>query len=185
MIKNTFFWISILLLSFTFACTENKTETEIISVTKIAENAVKFVGKEVSITGTVEHVCKHGGKRLFIFDENDPTKRFKITAGPEIGTFKVELEGSDITVTGVINETRIDEAYLDNWESEVSAEKPEVAHEGHEHTNGEATEEEHNEEDEIAESLEKIKNMRETLEKSGKEFLAFYDMECKSFEEKK
>ncbi len=181
MFKKCFVLICLLSFSIVFASNGDKVKTDSLSVTEITENAENLIEKEVSIIGTVDHVCKHGGKKLFIFDENDPKKRFKITAGKEVGAFKMELEGSDILVKGVIKETRVDEAYLDNWEAKIMAEKHEVAHEGHSHNEGE--EEEHHKQEEIDAALKKIKNFRDKIAKSKKGYLSFFSMECNSFNE--
>jgi hypothetical protein len=65
------------------------------------EFAVNNVGKEVEIKGMVVHVCKHGGKKLFIIGE-DPEKRVKITTSDKVSVFEPELEGSTIMVKGII-----------------------------------------------------------------------------------
>ncbi len=179
MLNKIIILIFVLAFSVAFAANDNKVKIDSLSVTEITENAENLIEKEVSIIGTVDHVCKHGGKKLFIFDENNPQKRFKIIAGKEIGAFKMELEGSEILVKGVIKETRVDEAFLDNWEAKVMAKKTEVAHEGHNHSNGK--EEEHNEQNEVENALKKIKSFRDKIAKSEKGYLSFFDMECNSF----
>ena len=73
----------------------------ILTPEKFQEVAVNNVGKEVEIQGMVVHVCKHGGKKLFIIGE-DPEKRVKITASDEVNVFLPELEGSTIMVKGII-----------------------------------------------------------------------------------
>jgi len=73
----------------------------ILTPEKFQEVAVNNVGKEVEIQGMVVHVCKHGGKKLFIIGE-DPEKRVKITASDEVNVFVPELEGSTIMVKGII-----------------------------------------------------------------------------------
>ena len=166
-----------LLVLLAASCGSNveKQDTMQLTVSDITAKTADYVGQEVSITGTVEHVCRHGGKRLFIIGE-DPKDRFKITAGPAVGTFDMSLEGSDIRVVGVVQEQVIDEAYLDNWEAEVGAgAKPEVGHQGHDRSNIE-------EEDHSEESVRQINMMRKKLEESGKESLSFYSLECQSFE---
>jgi hypothetical protein len=73
----------------------------VITPEKFQEFAVNNVGKEVEIQGIVVHVCKHGGKKLFVIGE-DPEKRVKITASDEVTVFLPELEGSTILVNGFI-----------------------------------------------------------------------------------
>jgi hypothetical protein len=148
-------------------------ETTEVTLPSLLADTSQYVGTEIAVRGTVDHVCKHGGKRLFIMGE-DPKDRFKVTAGDAVGAFDVVLEGSDLVVKGVVQEQRIDDAYLDNWEAELGAqEKPEAAHEG-------LHDGEH--EDEQQESLRQIANMRTQLAESGKDHLSFYSLECSSYE---
>ena len=93
---------------------------ETIELAMLMDSTGHFVGDTIKVQGTVDHVCKHGGKKMFILGE-DPKHRIKVTAGKAIGSYKVELEGSDVMVTAVVEEMRIDEAYLTNWEAELEA----------------------------------------------------------------
>ena len=83
--------------------TTASTEPQVMVLTpeKFQEVAVNNVGKEVEIQGMVVHVCKHGGKKLFIIGE-DPEKRVKITTSDKVSVFQPELEGSTIMVKGII-----------------------------------------------------------------------------------
>lgn len=65
--------------------------------------ASELIDKPVVIEGTVIHVCKHGGKRLFIKGEKDePT--VKVIAGAEITRFDstLEAENKEVMIRGVI-----------------------------------------------------------------------------------
>jgi hypothetical protein len=75
--------------------------TATVSPEKFQEYAAQNVGKEVEISGMVVHVCKHGGKKMFIVGD-DPEKRVKITASEKVSVFEPELEGSVVLVQGVI-----------------------------------------------------------------------------------
>ena len=138
-----------------------------VDLVALVENTADYVGQEILVSGTVDHVCKHGGKRLFIMAEN-PEQRFKIEAGDSISAFDVSLEGSDITVQGIVMEQKIDEAYLDDWEAKLTGEG-----EGEEA----AAEDGHHIED-----LEKIKSYRQQLADSEAGELSFYSLDCHSFE---
>ena len=73
----------------------------VVTPENFQEFAVNNVGKEVEIKGLVVHVCKHGGKKLFVVGE-DPEKRVKITTSDKVSVFQPELEGSTIMVEGII-----------------------------------------------------------------------------------
>jgi hypothetical protein len=89
-----------------------------MAVAAVMDAAVDYVGTAIAVTGTVEHVCRHGGKKMFIMGD-DPADRLRIETGDRISEFAVDLEGSDVVVQGVIVEDKIDDAYLDTWEAEL------------------------------------------------------------------
>ncbi|RKX24502.1 MAG: hypothetical protein DRP45_08030, partial [Candidatus Zixiibacteriota bacterium] len=65
--------------------TEETTEVaQEVTLAEFDTSPVDFVGKTLSITGTVDHVCRHGGKKMFIMGEN-PEERLKVEAGTEVG----------------------------------------------------------------------------------------------------
>jgi hypothetical protein len=74
-----------------------------LTLAEFQEKAPSLVGREVQLEGDVIHVCKHGGKKMFI-TADDPDLRIKITSGEEMPAFEPELEGSHITVLGVVEE---------------------------------------------------------------------------------
>ena len=153
-------------------------EQIIISVAEFHEKAGEFVGKEINISGIVDRTCKHSGKRMFIVNEGSD-EVVKIEAGDNISSFDAELEGSDVSVVGIVTEKIVDIEYLDEWESEIIEEKESnlKLHDGNHEKNKEGEEEENYEED-----LEKIKNLRERIAESGTDHLSFYSIECLSFE---
>ncbi len=175
--------LGLMLISSFISCTQKEKKVQsaaLQTVHNLVTNAAEFVGTNVTVKGTVVHVCKHGGKRMFIIG-NEPESRFKITAGKKIGSFDIELEGSNVQVTGVIQEQKVDQAFLDNWESELENEhEPEVAHEGHEHDHAQTAGEV---DDHHENASNQIKMFRERLAKSDKDFISFYSMECETFEE--
>ncbi len=75
--------------------------TVVVSPENFQEYAAQNVGKEVEVSGMVVHVCKHGGKKMFLIGE-DPEKRVKITTSEKVSVFEPELEGSVVSVKGVI-----------------------------------------------------------------------------------
>jgi len=155
-----------------------------ITVNDFLTKADEFVGKEIKIQGTVSHTCKHGGKRMFIFDDNEEN-RVKIEASESVASFDASLEGSDVLVSGILKELVIDEAYLAEWEMEVNdeANNPEVqpdTTEVAEHTSsglGEAADQ-----GEHVSALESIAEYRNQIKESGKDHLSFYSVECIAYE---
>ncbi|MDO9512774.1 MAG: hypothetical protein Q7J34_13520 [Bacteroidales bacterium] len=145
-------------------------------LSQFEEMAGQYVGQEVIITGTCDHVCKHGGGRMFLIN-TDGDSRVEVLAG-DAGAFQQEMEGSDIVVKGLVEEMRIDNAYLDKWEQEVmegteeeeSVMKLHTGEPGHELNEGKETE------------LQKIIDLRTSIIDSGKPYLSFYSIKALSYE---
>lgn len=81
-----------------------KAKTEVVadlSFDNFVDTAGDYINKEIKLVGSVVHVCKHSGKKMFIVG-TDPDIRLKITAGDKISKFPMELLGSDIEVQGVL-----------------------------------------------------------------------------------
>ncbi len=152
-------------------------EVSEVSVEALLADASPFVEQPVSLKGTVVHVCRHGGQRLFLVGE-DGEDRFRITVGENISEFDIELEGSMIEVNGIVKELIINETYLAEWEAEVSEGSQYDRGEGHEggvghgDNHGEAPEEELDIETQLASQLQKIQDVRDEIAASGKDHLS-------------
>ena len=97
--------------------TEN-TEVPALTVANFDSLAGQYIGQEVQVEGLVDHVCRHSGKRMFLILP-DAAGRVKVVTGDNIASFDVELEGTDVIVRGVVDELRVDEQYLTEWETEL------------------------------------------------------------------
>jgi len=157
-----------------------KEETTGKEVTKVTVDEVladmqKYVDQEVIISGIVNHVCSHGGKRMFIMGSN-PDAAIKITPDDAIGVFEKELEGSDVLVTGIVKELRIDEAYVDNLEKEVAEGADNEAI--HDHSAGTHDEEAENE------KQAQLDAMRNKIAESEQGYYSQFWIEASEFEVK-
>ena len=76
-------------------------QATVVTPEKFQEFAAEHVGTMVEIQGMVVHVCRHGGKKMFIIGE-DPEQRVKIDASDKVSVFEPELEGSTVVVKGTI-----------------------------------------------------------------------------------
>lgn len=183
--------IVIAIVAISAACnlkTEKKAENTEAKTTKVEfadfiKDPSPFVGKKVEISGIVAHVCKHGGQKLFlVYGENE--ERIKVVTGENMAAFSTDLEGSTLKVIGVVEELRIDETYLQEWEKEIT--------EGHSHAKGEeeenTDEHAHGEKGQAADQGEhlgdqqSITNYRKQLAESGKDHLSFYSVVCEKYE---
>ncbi|MFH1320012.1 MAG: hypothetical protein ABII90_05075 [Bacteroidota bacterium] len=82
-----------------------ESDIPVIALGEFNAKAGDFVDKQVQVTGIVDHLCKHGAKRLLLVSDDadvhvDSEERFDEA-----------LSGSEITVTGIVREFRVDEAY--------------------------------------------------------------------------
>jgi len=135
----------------------------VLTVDEFEIKAADFADQEIVIEGTVHHVCKHGGERMFIMND-DPDVSVKIVPGENMANFDAELEGSDLIVTGLIAEDYIvDKEFLDEWEAEIRKKHEEEMAAADTTATEEVTEEEMAEETEevVAEETE-MEEMEET-----------------------
>ena len=98
----------------------NNEEAEAVAATAmdidaLLSSAEELAGKEVEIEGICTHICSHGGRKIFLMGSDD-TKTIRIEAG-ELGAFDQKCVNSIVKVKGILNEERIDEAYLKQWEA--------------------------------------------------------------------
>lgn len=161
------------------ADTEEIAKIAIDDFDSLAEN---YVNKKVQVEGTCVHTCKHGGGKMHLIGSN-PDNRLVIMATDESGKFNADMEGSKFIVIGIIEETRIDSAYLANWESEVLAGE-EDHKEGIKHKHG-AEGDDATEAEEREMKLAQIDGLRKQIAESGKDHLSFYNLKCVSYEEVK
>lgn len=92
-------------------------KTSLLTPEKFQEAAGEMVGEEVEIEGMVVHVCRHGGKKMFLIGE-DSEIRIKITASDKVSAFKTELEGSTVYVKGIVEPMDEAEAMVKEEEHE-------------------------------------------------------------------
>ncbi len=155
-----------------------KATDEIINVNlaEFEQKAENLVGKKISVKGTVDHICKHGGQRMFIVATGSDG-RVKVTPDEHVAAFKTDLEGQHIEVIGIVEEQVIDEAYLREWEEEILGDadlgddKGEGSHLGGNVEKG-------GEDADKSEEMEKINNLRQQIAESGKDHLSFYSILC-------
>lgn len=80
-------------------------EIPFLAIGEFDAKAGEFVNKEVKVKGIVDHVCKHGGKKILLAsDEGD------LHINSEV-RFDEALMGSEVAFTGIVVEERIDESY--------------------------------------------------------------------------
>ena len=137
-------------------------EAPMIAIGEFDSKAGEFVEKEVVVEGIVDHVCKHGGKKLFLVSEEGD---LHVESDER---FDESLAGSEVVVKGVVKEFRIDEAYcLKMEEDNIQS-----------HKKGET------DEDLYEMKMAQIQEYRDSMKTSGVDQLSFYSLAYVSLEVK-
>lgn len=166
--------LSLALIALVLTACGQKQETEnadakVMTVSQLLESPEQYIDKEITLEGTVTHVCKHGGRRVHITDL-EPNVKIRVEAPEKMAAFARELEGSDIVVKAILRETRIDAAYLDEWEAEV---REGMERHNHDHATPTATGEgEENDGHVEPQGLDAVNAKRAELKGSGKSYLS-------------
>ncbi|MBN2805415.1 MAG: hypothetical protein JXR22_02055 [Prolixibacteraceae bacterium] len=150
------------------ACQNNKksSETDVLTVTQLLSNVDQLIDQELILTGTVNHVCSHSGRRCFLLDSlGDNTIR--VEAGGEIESFSKELMGNTIQVKGFVREDRLTLAEIEEMELEVLEKHPEDAE-----ADGET----------CSAEMANIHKMREWMKEPGKDYYAIYYVDGLSYD---
>ncbi len=160
-------FLLMIISAFLFSCGNNENKTKKEQTNQVTQEIVKlnvdtfltkaseYVGKEIELTGTVNHVCKHGAKRLKLMG-TDPEELIKVESGDKIEKFDVSLEGNEVCVKGIVKELIIDEEYIAQLESKMKND------DSKEHA------------DDHHEDLSKIKEMRAKIKASGTDHISIY-----------
>ena len=146
--------------------TKQETSKEPVAQTiaQVMKTAEQNVGKEVFFTGMVQHICAHSGRRAILLDETGKLS-LRVEATGKINGFNRELSGATIAVKGILQEKKLSEKFINDWEVKVKAQ--EDAEEGGEHCASEMT---------------NINQMREWMKKENKDFYSIYFVNGTSYE---
>ena len=155
--------------------------TGAIDVDSLLAAADSLSGKEVTVEGVCTHICKHGGRKIFLMGSDD-TQTIRIEAG-KVGKFDQKCVNSLVKVTGMLVEQRVDEAYLENWENQLKA----ATAEKHGDSDAAGCSTEKQARGETANSPEqRIADFRKKIAarkaRDGKEYLSFYYVEANNYE---
>lgn len=161
------------------------TTTEVVvsgamEIDSLLANADALAGQEVTIEGVCTHICKHGGRKIFLMGSDD-TQTIRVEGG-SVGQFDQKCVNSIVRVTGELKEQRIDEAYLQNWEEQLKAQAAKQHGEGEAGCSTEKKargETANTPEARIADFRAKIADRKA---KTGKDYLSFYFVEASSYE---
>ena len=171
--KNIILLSIITLLS--LSCSQNKsTEAEevaveqagitipTINIASFDMDAGQYVGSEIEVSGIVDHVCKHSGKKLKLVTDGASVHVESETR------FDDSLVGSEIKLNGIVRELRIDESYCLQMEDD-NIQK---------HKEGETNDEDFDHKKEL------IQSYRDSMSVAGVDHLSFYTLDFVELEKK-
>ncbi len=159
--------LSVVLL-FTFACKNSSQNTAAgqntdtiptLTLENFDSLAPQYVDKLIKITGIVDHVCKHGGKKILLVS---PTSQAELHVYSD-ERFSDTLTGNKVTLIGKVQDFVIDENYLTQKENEA---KSKQTHESEEH---------------YQEVLKTIQHYRDSMKKLGVTELHSYSLKFVKF----
>jgi hypothetical protein len=139
---------------------EQAMEIATLQLESFDTEAGKYVDKEVRIQGIVDHVCKHGGKKLFVVND------FGDVHVTSEDRFDDALVGEEVIVKGIVREFRVDEAYcLKMEEDNIQS-----------HSEGKT------DEDQFKAKMEHLQEYRDEMATNNVDHLSFYSLEFLALE---
>lgn len=122
--------------------------------------AGEYVDKEVKVAGIVDHVCKHGGKKLFLVNDDADVHV------ESDNRFDDKLIGSEVVITGIVREFRVDEGYCLKMEADnIKSHKEGVDNQ-----------------EKYEEKMAHIQEYRDEMIEKGVDHLSYYSLEFVSLE---
>ncbi|MBN1968017.1 MAG: hypothetical protein JXR48_03130 [Candidatus Delongbacteria bacterium] len=150
-----------------------------ITIAELNTKAETIVDQEITFIGVAEHVCAHGGQKLYA---TDGTNKFKITPSKEIGAFNSNMSGEKFTFVGFVREFKLDNDYLDKWEAELDAAGAKKAEEDTpkncEYDKNSTSKDEKHADNSV---YKQIADLREQIKNTEKGYLSYFSVECTSF----
>jgi hypothetical protein len=127
---------------------------ETIALKDFDKLAANYVNKEINIKGVVDHVCKHSGKKIFLVGEGANLHAYSDQR------FDESLNGNEIMLTGIVEETRIDEASCQKMEEDgIKSHKEGTGNE-----------------DELKQREKQISFYRDSMKAAGTDHISFYEL---------
>ena len=146
---------------------EVKAQTVVITPEQVMKDGATLVGQEVQIKGTVNHVCRHGGKKCRLAGTTEGAW-IQVMARGEIKEFAKELIGSEIVVKGTVKERKITKEMVAEQENAAKAamDKAETK-EAKEHCSS---------------SMGNVEKMKQWMADNNKDYYSVYFVDGVSFE---
>lgn len=131
-----------------------------LALAEFDAKAGEFLDKEIQVKGIVDHVCKHGGKKILLVNDEGDVHIESETR------FDDAMVGDEVTINGIVTEFRVDEAYLLKKE------------EDHLQNHKEGTDSK----DVYDQKMEKLQYFRDSMKVAKVDHLSYYSMDYVSHE---
>ncbi len=132
----------------------------LLSLAEFDAKAGDYVGKPVMVRGIVDHVCKHGGKKILLVDDHGEVH---VTSGTR---FDEALVGEELELTGKVAEFRVDESYILQKEEDYITD----------HKEGKTSQEIYDQ------KMKQLQFFRDSMKTAKTDHLSFYSLEYISHE---
>ena len=156
-----------------------------IALDELLAKADSLTDQLVTVEGVCTHTCRHGARKIFLQgSDNTQTIRCEYE---DHRPFSKECIHSVVRVSGYLRETRMDEAYLINWQTEYELAKAQNFETEDEETSTSAScaTESAARKEQGSTVDEKIAHYRMLIaqrkEAEGKEYLSFYHLEATDY----
>jgi hypothetical protein len=134
----------------------------IIDISSFDIDAGRYVDSEIEVSGIVDHVCKHSGKKLKLVTDGASVHVESETR------FDDTLIGNEINLKGIVRELRVDESYCLQMEDDNIKK----------HKEGETNEEDFSHKQEL------IQSYRDSMVVAEVDHLSFYTLDFVSLAKK-
>lgn len=98
---------------------KNEIDAIEVSVDSLLNDASALEGKTVKFVATVDHTCRHSGKRMTVFGTLEG-KTMKVEGGDMIEKFDPSINGKKVEVIGIVKKVATE--HVDDCETEQAVE---------------------------------------------------------------
>ncbi len=149
----------------------NPSSQTILKVNQVMNQPAHYTGKKITVEGVVTHVCEHGGKRLHLSPSGSDVK-LRVRTGKGLQPFKREIVGSTVQITGLFEEERLDQQYLNQLKKGQEKSHDHDAHQEDASSEGEQGEKAAAEQGQVSQAY--IEEMEQKIKNSEKGYISEY-----------
>jgi len=103
---------------------QSEDNSKVYTLEELMSDDFEYNDGKITVEGLCVHVCAHSGKKMFIVGK-DPENKLQIFTSENLSSFDKNFEGSNLRVSGTLEEEKIDMKYIQEWEEELAKENSE------------------------------------------------------------